>query len=484
MGGGAAKSLQHITSFGAKDDDSPPPEPRYSRATAKSLCASSEWDEALWASMAKDSAGNVAHDAWVAARDGHRGGRRAAATRGSGSGSGGSGFQDARPVGRAAPRRAAGSTRGLGSGKAAASGTATPKSRGATGSTASASASASPSLSARVKPVPRGMDTASVGSWASSTTAPWVGTGSGAGARADSASASVSVRSSIASTASTGTAGDRGQGRTIARSRKGSGTATTPPLLGTLVHPASTLWPRASDATTEFTEPGTSTPASVAERVRRYKSSPLARTRVPLKLNMQHKSVATPETLELLRDIGGSDLIRSMCTRFYAKAYQDATLSRFQFRSDGAMAAGSRLGSWIAEKAGGTPMWSEARSTGGYSRQMAHNRAWHSARREPERAGRRFKLDDARVWMRIFFWAMREEGLTEHGAFAAWLADFIEHFIAVYERSAAPYTRESLEWSADPRSIDAYVAAGREMEDVIGIGVDERAVAKAMPNCH
>ena len=42
---------------------------------------------------------------------------------------------------------------------------------------------------------------------------------------------------------------------------------------------------------------------------------------------------------------------------------------------------------------------------------------------------------------------------------------FIGHFIRVYERSAPPFTRESLRWSADPANVARYLDAGA-MTDV------------------
>jgi len=61
----------------------------------------------------------------------------------------------------------------------------------------------------------------------------------------------------------------------------------------------------------------------------------------------------TQGTKDLLKDIGGGGRIRSMCTRFYAKAFKDSVLSKFMFETDDAKAHGKRLGDWIVEKMGG-----------------------------------------------------------------------------------------------------------------------------------
>lgn len=129
------------------------------------------------------------------------------------------------------------------------------------------------------------------------------------------------------------------------------------------------------------------------------------------------------------------------------------------------------------------------------SRSNSHRKAWHSRKRERSKVGRRFKLDDCRyaathmvlhdaihitsphtapwhrVWMRLMFWAGRDEGLADHKAFWTWYVQFISHFIRVYEYTAPPYAKESAEWSADPANIAAYEEAGYTMTDVIGRGV-------------
>ena len=51
---------------------------------------------------------------------------------------------------------------------------------------------------------------------------------------------------------------------------------------------------------------------------------------------------------------------------------------------------------------------------------------------------------DCVVWMRVMFLAGREVGLDQHRVFWAWYTQFIAHFIAVYERTAPPYTQPSL----------------------------------------
>merc|ERR1719444_452336 len=112
-----------------------------------------------------------------------------------------------------------------------------------------------------------------------------------------------------------------------------------------------------------------------------------------------------------------------------------------------------------------------------HDRSSAHYAAWHSPKRDPAKWGTHFKPEDARVWMRLHFWAAREAGMCEHEAFMEYYTRFIGHFISVYSSKAPPFTRESLRWSADPRNIQKYLDAGRTMTDVIGKDVD-RELAK------
>ena len=74
--------------------------------------------------------------------------------------------------------------------------------------------------------------------------------------------------------------------------------------------------------------------------------------------------------------------------------------------------------------------------------------------------------------MRLHFWAAREAGAFDGHAGAAfydWYVRFIAHFVRVYERTAPPFARESARWSENQANIDAYVRAGRHMEDVVGL---------------
>eukprot|EP00164_Ancoracysta_twista_P001583 GFYU01002075.1.p1 GENE.GFYU01002075.1~~GFYU01002075.1.p1 ORF type:complete len:269 (+),score=65.33 GFYU01002075.1:361-1167(+) len=188
---------------------------------------------------------------------------------------------------------------------------------------------------------------------------------------------------------------------------------------------------------------------------------------VPVAVRMgSHQTSA--EQARLLKDIGGGDRIRELATRFYSKAFKDVVLSKFMFEEDGAVAHGKRLADWIIQKMGGegTP-WDDSGRHG--MRQPSHHAAWNSVKREPEKRGQHFQLDDCRIWMRLMFWACRDVGLAENKAFMQWYTKFLGHFIAVYERTAPPYAEESREWSADPDNIKKYLDNGREMKDVIGV---------------
>ena len=86
-----------------------------------------------------------------------------------------------------------------------------------------------------------------------------------------------------------------------------------------------------------------------------------------------------------------------MCTRFYARAFEDSLLAPFMtVYNDGAVNHAQRLADWIIEKMGGegTP-WTNSGRYG--MRQPTHFKAWNSLARDPSVRGEHFKLDDTRV---------------------------------------------------------------------------------------
>lgn len=198
---------------------------------------------------------------------------------------------------------------------------------------------------------------------------------------------------------------------------------------------------------------------------------------------------ANQETRELVRSVG-LQLLRRFTASFYKKCFVDPHIDQFIRRHDDPH--GERFALWITEKFGdGTPWTEERRSRPrdlmrignhvqevAFDRSSAHFAAWHSPKREPHKWGQHFKPDDARVWMRLHFWAAREVGLFEpqYAAFMEYYVRFIGHFVSVYSSKSPPFTRESARWSADQRNIDQYLAAGNKMTDVIDVPV-ERALA-------
>lgn len=190
---------------------------------------------------------------------------------------------------------------------------------------------------------------------------------------------------------------------------------------------------------------------------------------------------ASPETRQLFRDVGGLPIIRQFTELFYQKAFVDPHLDKFILHHDDPH--GERFSLWIAEKFGEGSPWSDERRVrprrtlsleGGrgvevaYDRSSAHFAAWHCPKREPHKWGEHFKLDDARVWMRLHFWAAREAGVLDHPAFADYYCRFIGHFVSVYSSKSPAFTRESMRWSSKPENISRYQEAGNMMMDVIG----------------
>merc|ERR1712107_763873 len=134
---------------------------------------------------------------------------------------------------------------------------------------------------------------------------------------------------------------------------------------------------------------------------------------------------------------------------FYEKAFADPHLDKFIRSHDDPH--GERFATWIAEKMGdGTP-WTDERRTRpitnlrigrevvevSFDRSSAHYAAWHSPKREPHKWGEHFKPDDARVWMRLHFWAAPSWNTIRVSSGTS----------SVYTRASLPFTRESLRWS-------------------------------------
>jgi len=186
------------------------------------------------------------------------------------------------------------------------------------------------------------------------------------------------------------------------------------------------------------------------------------------------------ETRGLVQSVGFDALFR-FTSRFYELCFVDQHLDKLIADHDEPHAR--RFATWIMEKFGeGTP-WTQERRTRptrvmridgelfrvAHDRSSAHFAAWHSPKREPEKFGSHFKLDDARVWMRLHFLAARETGMfEEHPAFMDYYVRFIAHFIRIYASGAPAFTRESARWSADPANVKQYLEAGNLMRDVIG----------------
>merc|ERR1712125_183520 len=211
---------------------------------------------------------------------------------------------------------------------------------------------------------------------------------------------------------------------------------------------------------------------------------------VPLSV-VRSRHQANSATRSLVHAIGGLPTLRKFTTIFYEKCFVDVHVDKF-IRHHHAEHS-ERFATWIAEKFGdGTPWTNERRTRprdlmklGGrteevaYDRSSAHFAAWHSPKREAHKWGQHFKPDDARVWMRLHFWAARECGLFEpqHAAFMDYYIRFIGHFVSIYSSKSPPFTRESARWSADPDNLKRYVKAGNVMHDVIGRSV-EKELAK------
>jgi hypothetical protein len=175
-------------------------------------------------------------------------------------------------------------------------------------------------------------------------------------------------------------------------------------------------------------------------------------------------------------------------TEFYDRCFVNKHVD--QFIRDHNDPHGERFSLWIEQKWTGRPVWDEERATrsltpvavagGGRriitDRSSAHSAAWVSPKRRPTDVGRRFKLRDARHWMRLFFWAWRDLGLLANPHVEDFVVRFIGHFMRVYERQGTMFARESARWSLDSTRTTAYGAA----DNVFGDIVDDRSFHSAL----
>lgn len=197
---------------------------------------------------------------------------------------------------------------------------------------------------------------------------------------------------------------------------------------------------------------------------------------------------ASEESRRLIeQEVSLADL-ETMTSLFYERVFQDPTLDQFiRSRND---PHGSRFAKWIHQKLSDSTVWDEDRRTRNlkpviypngfrhvvHDRSSAHAAAWFSPMRPSEAVGRRFQLDECRVWMRLHFWALRDSGILERSpSFADYYVRFIGHFVNVYESSAPKFARDSWRWSGNKANIEAYLTNGRRMNDVLGL-----TLAKAM----
>ncbi len=187
----------------------------------------------------------------------------------------------------------------------------------------------------------------------------------------------------------------------------------------------------------------------------------------------------------LLAEVGGLDGLKKMTLIFYQKFHEDPYLKQFLGNLTNPLTThAARIAMYFAEMMGasGEP-WSADCSRRPQrpepiaknetvvvnSRQRAHYAAWNSVTRPANRVGRRFKLDDCRVWMRLMFWSCRESGLANNLVFFSYFVRFIGHFIAIYEETARAFARHEAMWSGNPQNIQRYLSSDRVMSDVLDV---------------
>jgi len=204
---------------------------------------------------------------------------------------------------------------------------------------------------------------------------------------------------------------------------------------------------------------------------------------VPLQMGGNGRTHMVSEGSRLMMEEVTLDDLKFMTCLFYSKAFEDKTLDKFIRSHEDPHA--ERFALWIHQKLSGSTVWDDERRARDmtpvkiargiehvvHDRTSAHAGAWYSPKRPENEIGRHFNLEECRVWMRLHFWALRESGITEKSpSFADYYMRYIGHFVAVYERSAPKFARESFRWSANPDNIHEYEKQNmRVMKDVLGL---------------
>ena len=195
---------------------------------------------------------------------------------------------------------------------------------------------------------------------------------------------------------------------------------------------------------------------------------------------------------QLLQDVGGFDTILRITLIFYEKFAKDQHLRPFLGELHYPLEVhAKRLALYITEMMGDSSMpWSNDLKSCPFrqtkvklgtgetvlvkARSEAHYAAWNSTKRRPDQLGRRFKLDDCRVWMRLFFWSSHELGIpSAHPQLFDYLVRWVGHFIRIYESTAQQFTRLESRWATSEANLAAYVDAGCFMKDVVGVPLSQ-----------
>ena len=151
-----------------------------------------------------------------------------------------------------------------------------------------------------------------------------------------------------------------------------------------------------------------------------------------------------------------------MTELFYEKAFGDQTLDTFIRSHDDPH--GARFAKWIYQKLSGDRVWDEDRYqrnlepiivAGGrthvvHDRSSAHVAAWYSPKRELQKVGRHFSLDECRVWMRLHFLGLAREWIVGYTLWRLFTCGLLRTLSASTNKRHPRFAWDSLRWSANP----------------------------------
>lgn len=149
----------------------------------------------------------------------------------------------------------------------------------------------------------------------------------------------------------------------------------------------------------------------------------------------------TKLVLPLYQRLGGEDALRKGSEAFYERVFVDPLLK--EFVEDANPSHAIRLHAFLIEHLGGEPLYTRLRGPNLLQRITdAHDFAISCHRRPEHKIGRAFTVEEARRWIYLFFYSMREArvGTADRKSYRV-LVKFIKDAMGSYVADAAKFAK-------------------------------------------